>query len=995
MNKKMKTLPILSVFVSLCLCASVFESPAATQPAVEWSLDRNASRSGDIIVVDTHGSREGGAAHAKIDLGGLTGGVRATIRARGVGIGRSDKSWFGLKFMFHYLDPATQAAKWPQADHRGGDFDWTTLELVADLGPKPVGVVDITLGLQNVEGHVEFDLSSFEYGPQKLYEFPRHNQDYIVRYPDDEETHAEPQRERSRRDGKGNLSVSASSASLRETTPRLQLRGAMLPYDPTEDDIRTLAQWGGTIARYQMSRNFQKIDGNLDFDAYVAWLDGRLDLLENVLGWARKYGMKICVDLHVPPGSVRDNAEMRMFTDKACLDLYIACWEKIARRFQGNSDVIYGYDLLNEPHQNRHEVPYSYWDAQRLAAEAIRRIDPETTIVMEANLSSSAPAYEYMSPLAMPNVIYEIHMYIPSEYTHQGVTGGWSEPRKWPDESRGWNKEMLRERLAPVIAFAKRHHAKIFVGEFSAIAWAEGADRYLRDCIELFDEYGWDWCYHAFHEWRGWDVEYAGDSLATLKRVGDTPRKRVLLDGLQGRGAPTARPQIPDYWRESLDRAEARIRDLSTRCDDAFFFITDLHIPANRCVSGRLLAALVAETGVTKVICNGDMPEAYGGKESIDKTIADYREKWVAEVERVGGGFYAAKGNHDFTIRDNPTATAGFTYSNREAHDILMDTAAIRANAVTNPDDPEACYYYVDFPEKRIRWIVADTTDSLRTDRTYWAVKYGMGETQLRWLAEHALATIPDGWSALVVNHIPVATIVNCEWDDIPGLMAPWRNLLEAYQNRGRAKVGDREYDFSAAGGTLLCDLTGHEHAERQTFQHGLWHITQPSDAAYNADFRYGSAPWGSEFPDKAKGTPYEQTFDAVHIDLANHALHFTRLGGGGNRTFHLDPVRVKVGETFRFRLGGTGVPPVQEANGQNARSPTLSPPVRWACYDADRVGVSPHPDNKWQKRYRYFNDIAEISADGVLTAKKTGECVVLAIEPNGDKELFAVRCDE
>ena len=70
-------------------------------------------------------------------------------------------------------------------------------------------------------------------------------------------------------------------------------------------------------------------------------------------------------------------------------------------------------------------------------------------------------------------------------------------------------------------------------------------------------------------------------------------------------------------------------------------------------------------------------------------------------------------------------------------------------------------------------------------------------------------------------------------------------------------------------------------------------------------------------------------------------------------------------------------------------------PSVRWACYDADRVNVSPHPDNKWQKRYRYYNDIAEISPDGVLTAKRPGECVVLATAPNGDRELFVVRCEE
>ena len=921
---------ICLVIVASALCAGI----AIAETSVEWSLGRNAAREGDVAVVDTHGSREGGAVHGRLDLGGLTGGVRATIRARGTGIGRPDKSYFGLKFMFHYLDPETQSAKWPQADHRGGDFDWTTLELVADLGPKPVGAVDVTLGLQNVEGRVEFDLASFECAPHAPYQFPEHNPDYRVAYP-------------------------------ARVAWRPQLRGAMLPFDPTEDDVRTLASWGGTIGRFQMSRNFQQIDGNLDFPDYERWLDGRLDVLEKVLGWARMYGMRICVDLHVPPGSIRDNSETRMFTDKACLDLYVACWEKIARRFKGNEDVVYGYDLLNEPHQNGHDVPWSYWDAQRLAAEAIRRIDPETTIVMEANVSSSAPAYEYMSPLAMPNVIYELHMYIPSEYTHQGVTGGWSEPRKWPDESRGWNKEMLRRKLEPVVAFARRHDAKIFVGEFSAVAWAEGAENYLRDCIELFDEYGWDWCYHAFREWRGWDVEYAGDSLATLRRVGDTPRRRALLSGFRG---------VPGHWRESLDRAESRIRDLSARCDDAFFFLTDLHVPANHRRSGRLLGALVADTGVTKVFCNGDLVEAYGGRDSIERTVTDYRRLWVAEIERAGGDFYAAKGNHDFTIRENPSSTNGWTLSGREARDILMDTAAIRANAITNPDDPEACYYYVDFPEKRIRWIVADTTDSLRTDRTYWAVKYGMGERQLRWLAENALATIPDGWAALVVNHIPVASIVSTEWGDVPALMAPWRKLLEAYQNHGKATVGDREYDFSKAGGTLLCNLTGHEHCERQTFQNGLWHITQPSDAAYNADFRYGSAPWGPDFPDKKAGTPFEQTFDCVHVDLANRALHFTRIGGGANRTFHLEPVRVRVGETRRFTAAGS---------------------AKWACYDGDRLSFSPAPDNKWQKRYRYFDDVASISSDGVLTAKRPGESVVLAIAPNGDKEFFAVVCEE
>ena len=428
---------------------------------------------------------------------------------------------------------------------------------------------------------------------------------------------------------------------------------------------------------------------------------------------------------------------------------------------------------------------------------------------------------------------------------------------------------------------------------------------------------------------------------------------------------------LPGYYGEHLAKVAARIKALSAKCDDGFFFITDLHIPSNRCVSGRILAKLIAETGVKKVLCGGDMPEAFGGKASVDRTIAAYRERWVKAVERAGGEFYPAKGNHDFTIKDGPTAQNGYTYSGKAAHDILIDTAAVRANAVTNPGDPEACYYCVDFPKAHVRYIVADTTDSVRTDRSYWAVQYGMGERQLNWLAEKALSTIPSGWSALVMHHIPVTGIVSGEGGNL-NLFAPWRNLLEAYQNRGKASVCGKVYDFSGAKGRLLCSLTGHEHAERQTYQNGLWHITEPCDAAYG-DYIVGSVPWCRNLPKKEKGTVYEQTFDAVHIDRRNNALHFTRIGGGGNRTYHLDALRAKVGEPLRLKAA------------------KWMGSVTWGCYDADRVTSKQNPTNKYQRFYTYFNDIAEVSPDGTLIARKPGESVVLATAANGDKEIFPV----
>jgi hypothetical protein len=91
--------------------------------------------------------------------------------------------------------------------------------------------------------------------------------------------------------------------------------------------------------------------------------------------------------------------------------------------------------------------------------------------------------------------------------------------------------------LAPVRKFEKKYGARIFVGEFSAVAYAKGCDKWIADTASILNEYGWDWCYHAFREWPGWSVEHevtAGDSAATAKfsPSADNPRKRALLSAL-------------------------------------------------------------------------------------------------------------------------------------------------------------------------------------------------------------------------------------------------------------------------------------------------------------------------------------------------------------------------------------------------------------------------------------------------------------------------------
>ena len=471
----------------------------------DWRLDRYSRIEGNLLVVDVPAGAQGGLAHRSLDLTKFPSGVELYVRCRGESISKPKENWLGSKFMLHYTD-GDGVEQWPGASQKSGTFDWCDLRFAKGLrkGVKG-GTAALSLGLQGATGKIVFDLSAL-----RILERTDH---WTV-----------PESDRGYR--------CAYTSAVAEA-PRK--RGVMLPSRRCrEDDFRTLREWGVTLGRYQMCRNWTADNDNRDLDEFDRWLDGKLDQLDReVLPWAEKYGLDIVVDLHVAPGG-RANSDMNMFYEKPYGDHFVRCWQKIARRFKGRRNV-YGYDLINEPNQQFLGVPDGdWWSLQRRAAEAVRAIDPDVTIVIESNGWAAPTKFPSLRPLRMTNVIYQAHVYQPLAFTHQGVDGSRRvKPTKYPDPAKGWDRDFLRKQLADVRNFQLEHGAKIYIGEFSAAAWAEGADAYLRDCIALFEEYGWDWTYHAFREWPGWSVEHEGTGPSDMKPSADTLRKQVLLRALQ------------------------------------------------------------------------------------------------------------------------------------------------------------------------------------------------------------------------------------------------------------------------------------------------------------------------------------------------------------------------------------------------------------------------------------------------------------------------------
>ena len=310
---------------------------------------------------------------------------------------------------------------------------------------------------------------------------------------------------------------------------RRQLKGVMIhSRGVSEADCEDLRSWGAKLVRLPI---VLPEDGSGDGERELAlqkWLD---EFTQIVLPRLNRYGLSAVIALFTVPGGRERSGDYKFYSDERLFLQFRKEWSILAGRLKGRVGIA-GFDLCNEPHQSHEASVADYWEAQRIVAEDIRKQDGETPIIVEAYGWDGPEAFACLSPLKVKNVIYQVHMYYPMPYTHQGLYN-WDKVCSYPSLEEGWNRDYLIKVLSSVRAFEKRHGARIYCGEFSAVAWAKGAADYIRDCGEIFNEYGWDWTYHAFREYPGWSVEHTGSGKDSCVRADRTQRKDVLLELLK------------------------------------------------------------------------------------------------------------------------------------------------------------------------------------------------------------------------------------------------------------------------------------------------------------------------------------------------------------------------------------------------------------------------------------------------------------------------------
>ncbi|MDD5570552.1 MAG: cellulase family glycosylhydrolase [Bacteroidales bacterium] len=261
---------------------------------------------------------------------------------------------------------------------------------------------------------------------------------------------------------------------------------------------------------------------------YDSILTAEFLLLDSAVKWCTANGLQMIVDMH--------SLSEGLFISSAAQTRLVDTWKIIATKYK-NANTVWAYDLANEPDNNKITWPIGsdvlFWnELADTIAKAIRSIDADKPVIVESywampeNFNNLVPI-----DFSIPNIIYSPHFYEPHLFTHQTLYGNITH-YSYPGVIGGkyYDKDTLKKLLQPVKNFQDKYRVPIYVGEFSAIRWApnNSAYNYIRDCIEIFEEYNWDWSYHAFREYQGWDVEYTTDSSNINKSPVQTDRELLL-----------------------------------------------------------------------------------------------------------------------------------------------------------------------------------------------------------------------------------------------------------------------------------------------------------------------------------------------------------------------------------------------------------------------------------------------------------------------------------
>ncbi|MDD3921334.1 MAG: cellulase family glycosylhydrolase, partial [Eubacteriales bacterium] len=162
--------------------------------------------------------------------------------------------------------------------------------------------------------------------------------------------------------------------------PRMWWYGPETQETYMEDEISLYASFGFNFLRAPLLCEELFLDGDVSQPNRAAF-----NRLDELLEYAAKYGIHICMDLHTMPGFTTNETDDDdiLFSDQATQELFADIWQTIAAYFRDIPSNLLSFNLLNEPHPHTDEVLTDevYAAVMQKAIDAIREQSPERLII--------------------------------------------------------------------------------------------------------------------------------------------------------------------------------------------------------------------------------------------------------------------------------------------------------------------------------------------------------------------------------------------------------------------------------------------------------------------------------------------------------------------------------------------------------------------------------------------------------------------------------------
>ena len=281
-----------------------------------------------------------------------------------------------------------------------------------------------------------------------------------------------------------------------------------------------------------------------DADRYTGIPVSDLATLKAVLDRAHKAGLKVVIAPLSLPGdrwsqSNDGKYDGRLWADKKYWAEAQAFWRDLAVALRGHP-AIAAYNIRNEPTPEKgnglaehadaataiawyakhkgsaHDLPLFY----RGMVAAIRAVDPDTPIMLDAGWYAAADAFAYWpGPLDDPALLYAFHMYEPYQAT-SGPNIKRTPPVAYPGEiTEGmpgrWDAARVGAYLAQPLAWADAHgipRSRMVAAEFGCMRRLPFCPTYLEGVLTVLEREKLHWAFYAFREdgWDGMDYELGG-----------------------------------------------------------------------------------------------------------------------------------------------------------------------------------------------------------------------------------------------------------------------------------------------------------------------------------------------------------------------------------------------------------------------------------------------------------------------------------------------------